>query len=351
MHTQGADRYFIGLPSGGSASWSEASNWSGGTLPLPQDVARITFDDPFDRVVTLDVDASLSGLRLANGGGGLMTLYQPSDANLSTSYESVGAPSLGNSRGEHVQDGGTNNVGSLTLGDYSYYNTTSGRYVLNDGTLNVSQLGIGLYGKGTFEQNGGAVNVSNILTIADFPQSTGAYLLRGGTVNSSGWVYVGYHGAGTFIHSAGTHRLSGILSLGVTQAYGEVGGTYVLSGAHAVLVTDDELIARHGPGTFLQSAGTHEVSSRSVIGWANPGIYDLSGGSLRVGELLELGVGGRGTLNHSGGIVTVGTKAMPGIMSIRTYNWGTYSLGSSEATLNVWGTEYVGYEGRGTFRQ
>ena len=32
------DRYFIGLPAGGSANWSDPGNWSGGSVPTLTDV-------------------------------------------------------------------------------------------------------------------------------------------------------------------------------------------------------------------------------------------------------------------------------------------------------------------------
>ncbi|HWP40309.1 MAG TPA: hypothetical protein VNL70_05240, partial [Tepidisphaeraceae bacterium] len=123
------DRYFIGLPSGGTGNWSEASNWTGATLPQPGDAAWIASDDPFDRVVTLDADVSVGTLTIGNTGGGLTTLYQNGEFDLTSSSEVLGygwiAPPgsewLPNSRGAHVQNGGTNTVESLMLGDYNSY--------------------------------------------------------------------------------------------------------------------------------------------------------------------------------------------------------------------------------------
>ncbi|WP_428938311.1 dockerin type I repeat-containing protein [Fontivita pretiosa] len=356
-HVQGADRYFIGLPSGGTGNWSEPSNWTAATIPQLGDAAWIASDDPFDRAVMLDADASMGTLTIGNTGGGLTTLYQNGEFDLTSSSEVLGygwiapagGPWLANSRASHVQNAGANSVGLLMLGDYNSYQTpASGLYVLNGGTLTADDLTIGNAGYGTFQQNGGMANVVGMY-LSYMPNALSSYTLSGGTLAVVA-EHVGYAGNGTFLHVAGAHVISGRLSIGTSGAsIGQNSGTYILSGSEATLLAYEEWIGRHIPAFFIQSAGTHTVSTRSVLGWGHLATYDLSGGTFTVGGTLELGYAGRGTLNQSGGAVTVGTKSTTGLMTVGVNGWGFYNLLSDAATLSVFGTEIVGYNARGIF--
>ncbi|WP_428937553.1 hypothetical protein [Fontivita pretiosa] len=355
-------RYFIGLPSGGNASWGEPSNWTNGALPTAADSAYILDADIFDRNVALDLISSVSELQVGNSGGGVTTLHHQSGADLTAEWEVIGgflSPEdvVKHSRGVHIQDGGTSNIGGLFVGGFtSYYwydptrASSRGTYVMNAGILNASSLYVGQSGHGTFEQNGGTVNIGSFLEVGAPQGSIGVYYLRAGALTVNGSEYVGYSGAGTFTHSGGTHVVAGVLSLGMTSAAG-CSGTYILNGPDATLVADQELIARHNPASFIQSAGSHVVQSQSVVGYINRGRYELGGGSFSIGGELDVGFYGWGTFSHSGGTVTVGTSVSPGTLSLGVEGWGTYSLSSDAASLTVFGTEYLGYNGQGVFDQ
>src|SRR5262245_977725 len=164
--THAEDRSFVGLPSGGTANWSTASNWSGAAVPEPGDTAIIDYRDSLSRTITLDVSANLTYLGIVNfNGGGSTTLYQPPGINLTADGEFVSfypTPDYGIATGAHVQDGGINYIGDLYVGGETadQNRIPKGSYVLNGGKLNVGLLEVAGIGFGTFEQNGGSVNAS-----------------------------------------------------------------------------------------------------------------------------------------------------------------------------------------------
>jgi hypothetical protein len=353
------DRYFIGLPNGGTANWSEPANWTDSVVPQPGDAAIIDFRDALDRAVVLDISSSLSFLTIGNlGGGGSSTLYQLPGIDLVTESEYVGSyptSEYGVSIGRHIQDGGSNTTTDLWVGTPTadQMRVSIGTYTLNGGTVNASYVHVASVGFGTFEHNGGVVSISSSgptggeLNVGQTQGSSGIYKMHDGKLTVVGLEYLGYSGAGTFIQTGGTHTLVGtgsllgILSLGMTSV--GTGGTYILSGTGATLVTDTELIARHNRGAFIQSAGVHQVRSQCVVGYLSTAHYDLSGGSFRVAAELDIGYG---TMNQSGGAVEVGVASSNnGLLWISSY--GLFSLTSDTGSVAVWGDEYV----RGTFNQ
>jgi hypothetical protein len=353
------DGNFTGLPAGGTANWSDAGNWSSGTVPGPGDAAGMIYSDAFDRTVVLDVSASVGTLSIGNLGGGPTTLYQPASVNLTALQENLGAyasSDYGVASGGHIQDGGINNIGSLEVGSYTAdpRRVSVGTYVMNAGEINSSYLVIASIGLGTFEQNGGTVTVSpssyyhGIFYVGQFLQSSGVYRLRAGALTVNGDEYLGSDGAGTFVQTGGTHTMTGVLSLGDLSTSG-VSGTYILDGPSATLIANVELMGRHNPGAFTQSAGFHQAQS-SVVGYLNRALYDLSAGTFNVVNELDVGLYGWGTFTQSGGAVSVGTASTSnGILLIGAWA-GTYNLSSDSASLSVWGNEYLGSR-QGTFHQ
>jgi hypothetical protein len=341
--------YFIGLSSGGTASFEQASNWSGGVAPGVQDTAWILDDDALDRSITLETGATTKDLMIGNSGGGETTLWQTGDMTLSREFLGVGlvlTPELhyvSSSRGVHVQNSGTNNVEELWLADYnSYQAPSSGRYVLNGGTLNVGDAWVGNAGHGTFEQNTGVVEARN-LWLSYMIEARSTYALNAGTLHVTGSEYIGWGAVGTFIQSGGTHIVEGVLSFAQTNGSYSF-GTYILKGADATFITDTELIARHGAGgKFVQSAGVHEVRRQCIVGYQNDASYELSGGRFSVLGELDFGYA---TMNQTGGAVEVGTVfSNGGVLWISSY--AVYDLVSEVGSVQVWGDEYV----RGTFNQ
>jgi hypothetical protein len=208
-------------------------------------------------------------------------------------------------------------------------------------------LYVGYAGHGTFIQSGGTVSGGFILGV--LRGGAGTYLLTNGALNTTRGD-VGFTGTGTFIQSGGTHNLVGVLSISLDSTPGAF-GAYFLTGANATFTTDFELIARHNPGTFTQSAGYHEVRERCAVGYLHRGQYDMSGGILNVGGELDVGRSAASTFNHSGGTVTVGaSNTANGLLWIGDAD-GSYNLSAPSATLVVWGRELIGYNGRGIFHQ
>jgi hypothetical protein len=321
-------------------------------------VAWLIKNDRYGGEVSGDVPISVDRLYIGNSGGSAITFTQTHD--VTASEEILGASLLSfpaphyvpRSHGVHVQNGGTNDIHQLLiLADYnSAQEPSSGVYILNAGTLNAEFVSVAESGLGTFEQNGGNANLHR-LWIGTRLDATGTYLLNGGSLITNS-TDVGFDGNGTFIHTGGTHVVRDTLSLGTAGgSLGKNAGTYILSGADATLQANLELIGRHTPGTFIQSAGTHEVGFACDVGYLHEATYDMSGGSFNIAGELNVGRGGFGTFNHSGGAVIVGTSTTPGaiILGYSNIGNGTYNLSGDAASLTVWGTQYIGYEGWGRF--
>jgi hypothetical protein len=248
----------------------------------------------------------------------------------------------GTSIGGHIQDGGVNNIGSLYVSTEtaSFQRVSVGSYIMNGGELHTSYIGVGAEGSGTFEQNAGDVTITltapgtGRLWVGKYQYSTGTYHLRGGSLTVTGNEELGYSGAGTIIQSGGTHTVTGYLSFGMTSVSG--GGTYLLSGADAVLANGGVILGRHQPGTFIQTGGTHQVNGYCSVGSPYPGSYALSGGLLTVQSLDVRS----GTFTWSGGSLSVSSLTVSNRMTVtpggtRTLNVDSISINNPTAKLDL----------------
>ncbi len=147
--------------------------------------------------------------------------------------------------GTFTQDGGTHNI---TLGDEPFDRSlmiagaqagSEGVYNMKSGVLNADGIYIGLYdpagdatgGKGTLNQSGGTINVSQQLIVDNggTAASLGSYVMTGGTLNTTGSAtYAGLLVLGTFDHIGGTVTANGTgaeAGLRIDGTYNFGGGT------------------------------------------------------------------------------------------------------------------------------
>jgi fibronectin-binding autotransporter adhesin len=303
----------------GSGGWSVPANW-GGTEPLSSDDANIS-----------------------NGG----------TAQITTSGEVASNLYLGYTYG---------NIGTIEMSDGGTLTTTNDEYIgrQNKGTFNqsggtnatrVMYIASRSGSSGTYTQSGGVVSIGTEIRMATGDSTSKAlYQLSGsGLLNAAGKTeYIGFNGFGTFVQSGGTNLVSnldlgysagssglythsaGTVSIGNSLYVGYASGTtgsYSLSGTGLLDASAaSEYIGNYTVGTFNQSGGTNNANSISV-------------GS---------NTGASGTYTQSAGVVSIGSQ-----LSIATTNGNTglYEL-SGTGLLNATDkTEYVGFNGNGTFIQ
>jgi hypothetical protein len=162
---------------------------------------------------------------------------------------------------------------------------------VGNGQLSADTIGVGWDG---WMNQGDSATVTTAALIVGGETSQGLYRLQGGSLQV-GLGLVGDDGRGTFVHSAGTHRVSDL----VLGYYGGSQGTYTMEGG--TLESTRAEIGRGGSGEFNQTGGTHRASESLVIGstWH----YRLGGwGTLQV-------TGAAGAVNHGTFEQTGGTFA------------------------------------------
>ncbi len=118
--------------------------------------------------------------------------------------------------------------GDITLNDHLGVGRnvgSRGAYTLWSGTLNTGQLFLGFNGTGAFTQQGGTVNIANDIRMGD--AGTGTYNLVAGNLLTTDTL-VGIGGTGSiFNQSGGSHGITNLLSIAVNPGSS---GTYNLSG-------------------------------------------------------------------------------------------------------------------------
>jgi hypothetical protein len=180
----------------------------------------------------------------------------------------------------------------------------AGTYIISESASLQSRYVFVKYGgAGAFIQNGGKVYADQGLSVSFRPHgAAGGYVLNDGTlitgttyqIYSSG-TFVGPYGNGTFVQNGGWHQTSD-LWLGWP---GHGLATYSLNGG-VLKVTNRQ----GGFGTFLQSGGTYTTPRGSVSGAVadSPRLHELSGGAFYVGTY---GTGRFGTFRQTGGTISV----------------------------------------------
>jgi hypothetical protein len=262
------------------------------------------------------------------GESGPGATYRLSGGTLNTFLTQVGRFASGT----FTQDGGANTiVNTLRLAESS---GVTGRYFLNNGSLQAGWLEVGFSGDGALAQTGGFAAFTNAL-IGRATTASGRYDLGGGTLLTSS-VNIGQHGPGTFTHSNG-HHSAGSVSLGETT-FGD--GLYLMNSG-SLTATADIRLGRNGSGRMIQSGGSVSASGQVLLGAeAGRGTYTMNGGTLDT-TWLKPGFQGAGTFIHNGGFVNPGEMVIgEGTAAVGRYNLsGTGSI----VTNNV----YVAVAGQG----
>jgi hypothetical protein len=360
--------------SGVSGVWSGNAGWSQGTPPANGDSALITNPAGAASTITFDptvLSGNLGQFTIDNTAGGSITVVQT--ANTLTSATTI----VGSSgSGAFQQTGGNHNAGNLFLGFLTP--SASGTFSLG-GPASLSVGGIevvGYNGSGTLNQTGGNHSVGGTFFAGINAGSSGVYNLTGGsttlggdayfgqsesgslgTLNLSGSAllgvvgneFIGNAGVGVVHHTAGGHAIDGNLYLGNNAG---ASGSYALGNSASLAVQGSETLGSSGSGTFTQTGGSHSVAGSLYLAFAganSSGRYTLSGPSstLNVAGTEILGYNGSATVNHSDGAHSVGTL----IVGVNPGASGTYNL-SDSGSLTVIGPEYLGYQGgAGTFNQ
>src|SRR5262245_14816505 len=182
-----ADRYYVGLPGGGTGNRNNPANWSdvqdgagGAGTPGAADSAFISNSDALIRNINIDVSPTIAGLWVGNSGGGVTTMYQPAGVSLTSTTENIGYAN--SPRADYVQNGGTNTVNDLQIAGYSSVgDDTQATYTMNGGTL-LGDITIAYDGDGTFQQNAGTVKGTS-LHLGTFRSSGGVYNLVSGSLS------------------------------------------------------------------------------------------------------------------------------------------------------------------------
>jgi len=229
--------------------------------------------------------------------------------------------------GFFTQSGGTHSIvsGHLNLGDSR---GGQGTYNLEDGTLHTWETYVGDDGTGFLNQNGGNHLINHELWVGRRAGSNGTYNLNSGTLTitpPSGTIssiFLGVGGTGTFNQEGGTVNLAG----GTLQMGVETGGvgTYNLNSGQLQVGTLDLAVtgpATPGRGIFNLAGGT---LTAGVINLNPGGTFNQTGGEVSFidtpGNGLQVRAGG--IFNQTGGIVE-------GANNTIVINEGTYNLYSS----------------------
>jgi hypothetical protein len=297
---------------------------------------------------TVNGDLILGGYRSFDFGVFGDGTYNLSAGNLTAGYEIIGDFGTGT----FTQSSGSHTVANnLYLGNTSLGN---GTYNLSAGSLSASSETIGYSGTGSFTQTGGTHTVSSI-TLGLNTGSNGTYNLDGGMLNVGN--ILNGSGTDTFNLDGGTLNLTGSVigvdTFRVGNASGS-NGNFILGGGKALAVSS-EFIGVSGTGSLTQTGGMHTVAGSLNMGTngGSSGTYNLNGGTLNVGGNIVNGAG-TSTFNLDGGTLSVGGGN--GSINVDNFVLGSASGKSGSHTLSGSGSltathEIFGQGGAGHFTQ
>jgi hypothetical protein len=194
------------VPPGGIGAWGDTTNWTLAHLPQTGETAIINTG----RDATIDIvnSSAFQSLRLGDAAEG--TLHVKPGASLTVTGQAVvGAGGPTNNKGTVDQTGGT-----LTVSDalfLAFDPPHTGIYNISGGTMTTGNLWF-RFGNGTLNQTGGAVNATNlILAEGGDGIASSVYNLSSGQFNVSNNANIGKApGAGDPIaNSHGSMNISG----------------------------------------------------------------------------------------------------------------------------------------------
>jgi hypothetical protein len=331
--------------------WSNTAGWQGGVVPVSGDTVSVGTLNGGTSSPTLNYSSTYTGVGLSSldinstGLTGTVTFSQ-SLGTMIANTEIVGDTIAGN---VYSQNGGTNTVANLTLGNQV---GGAGTYSLSgSGIVNAGILVVGASGSGGFTQSGGNVTITNFLAVGG---NNGLYTLSGGNLTING----GYAVIGAVAHAA-FNQTGGTFNLGGSPFYLDgsttsgANTTYSLSGTGSIISADYEGVGSPGAGSalFTQSGGTNSFQAGGTLALGENGsaTYTLSNGTLASWNVI-VGDSGASTFNQSGG-----NHTSTGTLTIGFAANGIYNLtgGSLTAANEVIGSanETTNSAGNGTFNQ
>lgn len=359
---------------GATNNWSDADNWSSGSVPGTADSVEIS--NSYDIIV--DKSATI-GHYYDNSPNGSLTIGDgTSSVTLGFSDSSDGTFRLGSvaaAEGEvfslYIKNNATL-AGTKTGDPFSidkqviilgwaansnvYTKVEAGGTIkLNTPTFlsnyTVSRLMIGGSGNAEMDVDGGTVDVGNIM-IANSPGSTGKVNVTSGIFKAKYMLSVGNLGG-----DASNEGPQGILNI----SGGTVSTAQLYAGQNALSSGSTGVSGKSvASGVINVTNGTLTASSKTLIGYSGDGELNVSGGSASLGSL-KVGyaqthekIKATGVINITGGTVTSGNAYLAGGTGEDTSTWVWYDKSGTEGTMKISGgsytssgTVYVGHDGDG----
>ena len=222
-----------------------------------------------------------------------------------------------------TQSGGVNTISETTLGDNS---GGKGTYILSGGLM--SKTGIDIVGHGGgFVQSGGTNSLSGSSWLW-LGGVAGTYTLSGTGQLSATQICVGHYGTGVFNQSAGTNCVTN-LTLGFSN--GDV-GTYNLSGG-TNCVTNLAFGGGNGATGIYNLSGGMLILSQLTTN--STGTFNFSGGTLQASSAfsafvpMTLGAGGGGATFDTAGYTVTLSGVISGPGNLTKVDSGTLVLSAA----------------------
>ena len=384
-----ADRNWVNAQP--TAGWNTPGNWSPTGLPAANDTAYIINRGSQFQTVNFDISdittPTLNSLILNAEGTGDLRFVMPQNrwATLRTQMTSIGSTDWvtfrhenalhevgtlfrlgwggsngkatyelvgngtslhtmgdsyigGTGRAEFIQQGQVTHVVNGGLYLDSLDQNTQNVYQMNGGNLTTGQLWVGRFGSGSFSHGAGLVNAGDRLVIGGNANSIGYYDQWTGSALTSAAGQVGLGGQGTLNQRGGRAWLAH-LTMGVDPAGW---GTYNIGGG--TLDGLNHIIGNQGRATLFNDRGLHTVGSMTIARdtGSNGSYFIAHGATLTANQDVTVGGAGSGQFNQNGGATTIGRGLIVGEAL-----GGTGNVGLAFGTLAAQYAE-VGRRGTGT---
>ena len=188
-----------------------------------------------------------------------------------------------------------------------------GTYILQDGSLTLGQdLNVANRGKGTFVQEGGAVDAARYVQIGNTENQAntdGLYEMKGGSLTTGDQLRVGQRNKGVF------HQTGGTVTVGTGLVLGNVGDA----------TTD---------GTYILDGGTLNITNNLAIGHRGTGQFDFidSDVPLTMNATRWIYVGGEGSTSataapNANGTFNIGDGVSSPVLNARQFEVGRHGVG------------------------
>jgi hypothetical protein len=255
-------KLLVGAWAGSSGSFNLSGTSS--SVTAPEIVVGAEGIGTFTQTGSTTVNTSTLALGYNTGGSGTYTL---NNGAVTAGFERIGMAGTGT----FVQNGGLNTVTDRL--DIGQEVGTTSNYTMNGGILQAERVWVGPAGTGTFSQGGGAVTVNTDLVLggvlySGVPQpGLGTYTMTNGNLTVTNELIVGNRYEGTFNQQGGTvdviNTLNVAKSSGSAGTYNLTNGTLNAAGAGGIVNNDK----------FNYSGGTLNANITNSVG----GTVTLSG--------------------------------------------------------------------------